>query len=514
MARSVRRVVAIPSYKRAYAVAVRPSYLEQVAALIGSPVDEARPFDVAKKAEDIEAALGLTEESSARELLDMLSAGALPEMKIPASAAAPLAASSPEHPVGTGSAEPDLDGETRRRAGVRRADSADDDALRRDLARRETEFEEQFLRRPLEAVPHDPEIAHRVRMFTANSPGTCVVRYFSYGPRRPTGMGAFVFRGNRVTCVAGISYEQVRGLAEDLSTDNAPTKQDSERIWQLLLNPVWDAVTAGGDPSHLIIVPADDIFSIPIHVASPPGESTWPLAASVPLSQSVSATALVGRGRHLLRRQPVDQDDELAAIVVADEKVTGDELRLAGWPASRMLIAGDRPAGLEHIQRHYRADLQGIAALSETKPEFFVYAGHGSYHPSFPQLGPFLELRGNYLTQYDVALRLRLPRNKLTVLGACLAGQGASTSGGDVVGFLRSLIATGAGAVGIPLWSVLDLEMATTVGALLAASRAALSNDDSVFDVVAALHAQYRDSAADASSFKMLAECMPIELYL
>jgi len=506
MAQSVRRAIAMPAYKRAYAIAIRPSYLEQVAGLIAPGRDGVLPGDV--PASDIEEALGLTEESSARELLDMLSTAALPHLAVPESTAVLLPA-----PVidGAECPEPATRGGARR-AGIQRADQAGNDDLLTELARRETEFEEQFLRRPLEAAPHDPEIAHRVRMYTVNNPGTCVVRYFTYGPRRATGLGAFVFQGNQMTCVAGIPYEEVSEFAQSLPTTHAPSKQDSERIWELLIAPIWAAITAGGDPTHLVVIPADDIFTIPIHVASPPS-SAVPLAVRLPLSQSVSATAFVGRGRHLLKKQPVDPGDDLAAIVVARRGVSGHELLQADWPAGRMVVVGDRPDGLQDV-RHHPADMSGITAISDTKPEFFVYAGHGNYHPSFPQLGPYLELSGNYLTQYDVALRLRLPRNKLTVLGACLAGQGAQTAGGDVIGFLRSLIATGAGAIGVPLWSVLDTAMADTAGALLSASRAALAEQNSIFDVVHTLHAHYRDYAAIGLSFEDLAECMPLSLYL
>jgi hypothetical protein len=293
-----------------------------------------------------------------------------------------------------------------------------------------------------------------------------------------------------------------------------PTQDQSVLLWELLIAPAWDSVTAGGVPGHLVIIPADHVFALPVHVASRPGLADPPLGAICPTSYSVSATAFVGRGRHLLKRQPVAPTDTLAAIVVRDKSVSGDELVDTGWPADRMVVAGDAPAGLDGFVRTHRADWAGVEAVRETKPEFFVYAGHGSYNPGFEQLGPHLELAGDLLTQYDVALRLRLPRNKLTVLGACLAGQGAQTDGGDVVGFLRSLIAAGAGAIGTPLWAVADEAIARTVRGLLRSSRAALSSEDQSFDCVQALHEQHRAMAAQGFSYRMLAENMPICLYL
>ena len=47
-----------------------------------------------------------------------------------------------------------------------------------------------------------------------------------------------------------------------------------------------------------------------------------------------------------------------------------------------------------------------------------------------------------------------LPRNKLTVLMTCLNGQNASAAGGELSGFLRAFIATGAGALLVTLFPV------------------------------------------------------------
>lgn len=545
MARSVRRVVATPAYKRAYAAAVRPNFLERVADFLadGDTADH----------EKMEQTFALTEESSARELLDLLSSVNLPRLGRPpltAVAAARPAVTEPA-PVAPPRIEARQEGTRSRRQGLRRdglreASGAREEAVRATLAARETEFEAQFLHQPLDSAPHDPEITHRVRMFTVNNPGTCIVRYFNYGPGKVTHLGAFVFRGGTLTCVKGIPYEELQAIRRNLNIDCPPTKEESERIWNLFIAPIWETANAGGTLNHLVVIPVDELFSLPLHVASPPGARTLPLAAMVPMSQSVSATAFVGRSRYLLKRQPVEPDDDLAAIVVADpgqraapaqnaapgqnpgqvpdhrengeeeELAFGDELVGTGWPAEQIVIAGDRPRRLAGPVQVHPADWDGVAAITETRPEFFVYAGHGRYYRSFGQLGPSLELAGDdLLTQYDVALRLRLPRNKLSIVGACLAGQGEQTGGGDVVGFLRTFIAAGAGAVCIPLWSVLNSAMVDTGRALLAASRSALSAQNRTFDVVQVLHDRYREVARHhRSDFEDMVEDMPLSLYL
>jgi len=522
MARLVRQAVALPMYKRALKKAIRPSFQEQIAQRVARADSGGETA-----ATDIEEAFGLAEESSGRELLDMLSAAGLPRLELPASAsdAEPRVVprrrkASPEEDESSAGKQ-----STRarpvRRASVRRADPAGNDVLLEELARRETEFENQFLRQPLEAAPHDPEIAHHVRMYTVNHPGSCLVRYFTYAVGKEVRLGAFVFKGNVIRYEAGISYREVTELARSLPTERAPDLEQCRRIWMLLIAPVWQHITSGGDPTHLVIIPSDVVFSIPVHVAMEPGD-VRPLVARVPMSQSVSATALVGRGRHLLKIQPVDDNDDLAAVVVADEEaiggsggVDGSELLETNWPPQHLTIIGDRPEDLAEVGEHRRADLDGINAITEAKPEFFVYAGHGAYSPAFEELGPYLELHGNYLTQYDIALRLRLPRNKLTVLGACMAGQASQSGGGDVVGFLRSLMTAGAGAIALPLWSVWDSAMVRTIRTLLAESRAVLDRDEPVFDVVQTLHTYYREEAERAVGHPdEFAERFPVTVYL
>lgn len=511
MARSVRSVVAIPAYKRAYTKAVRPTYLERITALLQEETT-ASGFRHVR-----EEAFGLAEETSARELLDLLSASSLPLLKAPDSSAPPLPPASPasRRPVGG----------IPRRGELRETTPEEEKLFRETLSRREAEFESQFLRRPLETTPHDPEIAHRVRMYTVNNPGTCIVRYFLHGKESDPMLSAFIFRGGEQPARShDIPYKMVEEFARVFAErqekaeneDKAPTAEESNRLWELLIAPVWDDVIAAGPPDHLVMIPVDEMFSLPLHVAAPTGEELLPLAVRVPLSQSVSATAFVNRGRHLLRRQPVAADDDLAAVIVSgrgdEDMELGRELVGTGWDPGRILVAGKLPPGLTGA-REYKDDWDGLAALSETRPEFFVYAGHGQYHSSHGELGPYLRLSEDILTSYDVALRLRLPRNKLSIIGACLAGQGAQ-SGGDVSGFLRAFIAAGAGAIGLPLWSVQDPAMVATTRSLLAASRKALDEPDQAFDIVRALHRFYQGEARLANDFTGLVERLTLSLYL
>src|SRR4030095_383912 len=98
------------------------------------------------------------------------------------------------------------------------------------------------------------------------------------------------------------------------------------------------------------------------------------------------------------------------------------------------------------------------------------------------------------MPRYDVVQRLRLHHNKLTLLGACVSGQGSSLSGGEVAGFLRALRAAGAGALGITLWPVLDERVSASARHLLRSARASAGG---TFDVLDALLHHYREVCKD-----------------
>lgn len=509
LARSVRSAIALPAYKRAYARHMRPAFLDAIA-------DAVVRGDGSRAAQ--EKILSLVEESSGRELLDLLGSSRPSPLGPPAHR---IAGAAPPAPSGSG---------PRLRAALQPASPELVRALREVLAEREREYEERFLDAPLASVAHDEDIAHRLVQYSLNHPGSCVVRYFRYaapdgaGPGAvpvPDSLGVVVCRDGRLTTVPGISYENVARLAEQVWADISrpespwPSEETCRRMWDLLIAPVWDRVDTGGTTTHLTLIPTDHIFAVPLHVAVGPGD-TRPLAARVPLSHSVSVAAFVTQGRHLLKRQLMEHDDDLAALLSTDADASGREIVGTGWRSEHVVVAGSPPQGLAFAEPAHAADWDGLGALVATEPEFFVYAGHGTYLDGPAADGPLLHLGSqDVLTQFDLALHLNLPRNKLTVLGACVAGQGMRSDGGDVLGFLRSLIISGAGAVCLPLWYVLDIAMVETVRALLARSRQALGDADAApFDVVRALHEHYLSVAHDYPDLAGRIQHMPLALYL
>lgn len=520
-ARSVRRVIALPAYKRAYGSTVRPIYLQRIGRILGD-----LPAGGAASQDEYEDVLSLVEESTGREVLDLISCVDLPTMSAPPSAATMATSAVAEAiaawPADVPSAMSD-DGSTtrgrsparRRRVPLRRMSPDQETFDRAVLMEREREFEQQFLTRPLLAAPHDEEIARRATMFVANHPGTRFIRYFTRGwfGGEPEEIGAFVI-GETVSDPIEIGpFGTSKNLVAQLLDEGGLSADLCRTIWDTLLAPAWPELGEGIE--HLVLVPTDHLFAVPFHIAAsdPDGPDAMPLAARVALSQTVSLTGFLTRGRHLLRRQCTSVDDDLAAVVIEDG-IKATEIVGTGWDMDHVHIAGDIPEGLEPGYHRYQADWAGLRDVTACRPEFFVYAGHGNYVEGFGELGPYLQLRAadgghERLTPYDVALRLRLPRNVMTIIGACLAGQGASTAGGDVSGFLRSFMAAGAGSIGLPLWPVDDEYMANTSRYLLQASRPPEGQTAKVFDVVQALHQHYREIARTDAWW----ERMPLVLY-
>ncbi|MFJ8995100.1 CHAT domain-containing protein [Streptomyces sp. NPDC102279] len=516
MAESVREAIALPVYKRAYANHVRPAYLRAIGAQMTRG---------GHRQEDLEKIVSLVEESSGRELLDLLASSRPPVLGRPAH---PL----PTAPEGSRAESGSPDG---RRTPLRAQTSVEATEVRewRELLiEREQQYEDHFLQHPLTSATHDDDIAHQLVQYTLNHEGSCVVRYFRFGTSdaalegeettEPDSLGIVVCRDGVLTLLPSVPYTDVAELARKVFEDLAdpafpvPKEETCRRIWNLLVEPVWESANKGGPPSHLTLIPTDDIFAIPLHVATAP-EDDRPLAARVPLSHSVSVAAFVTRGRHLLKKQLMEHDDDLAALLSTDARATGDEIVDVGWTATHVHVAGQVPDALVgKIGGAFTADWDGLEQLVAAKPEFFVYAGHGVYVEEPEVSGPLIYLgETDMLSQFDLALRVSLPRNKLTVLGACLAGQGMRSDGGDVLGFMRSLIISGAGAIGVPLWSVRNSAMVATVSALLRESRAVLgSSSTGVFDVVQTLHDHYRESIETYTSVEARVDRLPIALYL
>jgi hypothetical protein len=115
------------------------------------------------------------------------------------------------------------------------------------------------------------------------------------------------------------------------------------------------------------------------------------------------------------------------------------------------------------------------------------------------------------ITQYDIATLVRLPRNKLTLLGACVTGQGVDLGGGEVSGFLRSFMAAGCGALAVTLWPVLDEAIVDVAGSLLRAIKTGMNGP---VDLVQKLFQASLARCKKVDGARERLEACPVVLYL
>jgi hypothetical protein len=124
----------------------------------------------------------------------------------------------------------------------------------------------------------------------------------------------------------------------------------------------------------------------------------------------------------------------------------------------------------------------GLAALEDTitrKPEFFVLQCHGDILRD-PQAGSVLLLDGGVLSNFGIATRQWLPRNKVSILGACLSGRparfandkGNVNTAAEIAGFIRGFIAAGCGALFVTNWSVRQVDLGHTTEQIIRRIRA------------------------------------------
>ncbi len=521
MIQSLRRVVLIASYKQKFSKWVYPIFLERI--------------QRAMNATELEHGFSLVEESSTRELLDLMGTAAQ-QGSLPAATSKFTTFESRPFTESTGNEKDRQTGNDGRRGGLRELSKDKIYEIKTVLEQSRKEFEAAFMNRQIASVPHDPDLAHRTRMFVANDQGTCLIRYFSYGVDKsgqPTRVGVYVFRGRNMNIVSDLDFSEVKRVCEACLKKACPSPEDCLALWVTLIDPIRHLIVKQLSPdapetwpNNLVIIPSDVLFQAPLHVALDP-RSRMPLAAIVPLCFSVSASAHISRGRHLYRCQAVDDDDDLCAMIVRDkdidaetglefDRISGAEIESVSWPQSNFHLAGFKPNGVVGKPNIVgeSANHNTFQKLMEVQPEFFVFSGHGYYASEFNDFGAALGLEDReYLTQFDLLMRVRLRHNKLTLLNACVAGQGADAGAGEVAGFVRALIGAGAGAIGITLWNVLDTEIGATARHLLHKALLA-QKTQGLFDCVDSLFHYYKQRCSTLATEEERIESCTLALYL
>ena len=489
-ARSLRKVVTIAEDKFTYsAKTVQPAYRPEIGRLVRRRAKALQSGNLEGAKAWADEILSLVEESTSREVLDLM--GLNRRLLKSGKSISESFRAEPATKPGLAGAE-----SSERRKSVRKAlNHVELDAVRK----RAQEYSEELLARPIDVEDVDPDIAHRLRLLAASQPHLCIIRYFLYSDPNKPDLGVLVVMNDWHQVLTGLDYSALTTLRDELVNKAAkdqknptPDQSNCRTLYELALAPVFCALVEASQsrPAELVIIPTGCLFELPLHVA-------WiedaPLAERFPLVFSVSVNSLLRESRFLLRRQFVAPDDDLCAIIVGDARDDfGHEVAGVAWPENHFFIAGRRPLALVHAHRYWAPGLganpatwEALQALCAVQPEFFVYSGHGDHSEERKDLPVLLQVETadfehDYVSELDIAAKVQLRHNKLTVIAACVAGLGVSRREGEVAGFIRSFMAAGCGLLGLSLWPVLATEIEQTTRALLVKALDEMTNREAI----------------------------------
>ena len=249
----MRRVIALPAYKRAYGSTVRPIYLQRIGRILGD-----LPAGGAASQDEYEDVLSLVEESTGREVLDLISCVDLPTMSAPPSAATMATSAVAEAiaawPADVPSAMSD-DGSTtrgrsparRRRVPLRRMSPDQETFDRAVLMEREREFEQQFLTPAVAGGPArrgNRPTGHDVRRQSPRHPlhpllHPWLVRRRARGDRR------IRHRGDGQRPDRDRPFGTSKNLVAQLLDEGGLSADLCRTIWDTLLAPAWPELWRG-----------------------------------------------------------------------------------------------------------------------------------------------------------------------------------------------------------------------------------------------------------------------------
>jgi CHAT domain-containing protein len=220
----------------------------------------------------------------------------------------------------------------------------------------------------------------------------------------------------------------------------------SKKLAAYLLDPIGPAIDAH---EKLIVTPYGELNTLPF--AALRWQGPWlghqrtitylPSASMLqaltrPASSAAQSILAVGNPRHMTHHPPFGDVRELAPLQYSEAEAYAvaslyDEAALTGAKAS---IDEVRPRLRAHRQLHF--------------------ATHGVLYDEAPLLSGIALADGYVLTVQEL-MGIRLDADFVAV-SACRSGLGARTGGEEIVGLSRGLLAAGARAVIVSLWSVPD----------------------------------------------------------
>lgn len=429
-----------------------------------------------------------------------------------------------------------------------RTTSRTEDSFRRavqDACLRAARADEEFLSDPINAKPRDVAIFQKIQALALQDPTLCIVRYFSAGhvKNKPKDLYAWVFHGTwtrRVSfgtwaCLKDNSNLELPIKEEGNKKYSVPDPDYCAKIWKFLIEPwisEWrqhvsqrpsnggiaensnndqEQMQQGTDvPRRILLIPTDELFAVPLHVALEKlvnkeeavitsGE-TQPLAMRAEVFYSASAAVYLDRG-NFLRKQVVKSSDDLWAHTGPDILIHGQDCEaspnflenVVKWDKTKLYTTGEN-GNFEQI----------VAKAKELNPEFVVLACHGETG-LLNFLAPNISTLAD-LSPLDVALRLRLDRNKLTMVNACLSGFGAN-AGAEIDGFLRAFVAAGVGVLTLTLWHVRS-DSCTAATKYLLEEAIAAAGTGVAFDCVEIMKRYYCTISSNSNQLEQIEHCL------
>jgi hypothetical protein len=483
MIRGTKKVVKVGTYKHAHSRNIEPIFKELINA------------DLA--AQRYPEALAWIEEATSRELLDLLAS-----QHAPAEASAdgrerrddsattddPSDRVPPDERVRAATlVDADTDADDPRASVMTRSlEAARWDQVKEAIEASIGRFDEHCLAQPIDTCEQDPEIWGKLNDY-AQDKQHAVVRFFEIDKGKYV---AFVFGGgggaprfvpdlDATETLAAFETllethqsrpKKTGNDAFDLPEEAKWQKQCAARLTDLaaligakLVQPVMAFVD--GSAAHLCFIPSHELFRLPLHLGlEKPEDPRSCIGLRLPCYYATGGAALVRLDRHRRLNATRGPRDVLGVIGTRnlDENGSeyiafGAEAMKANWnPAATFVVGPASIASGNHGTRLGPATFDGVRKLLEKKPQVLLFSGHGDFAAFNQETHAYLHLDdGAIITPYDLA-GLHLKRNHLVVLSACLSGQGTNKGGGEVSGFLRGVMAAGAGAVAVTTWPIKD----------------------------------------------------------
>jgi hypothetical protein len=367
-------------------------------------------------------------------------------------------------------------------------DDADSSDVRTALNTSYKRFEEFATRSPQPPQSVSPDLIARA-MYAAREHDCYFVRF---AERSDLAMDVYIFNPYgevHYRTLFGSHSSNAGAMADALRTslqhvlsyhndfgDYVPLLQAlSKTIGVSLLEPIMDCIEPG---KKLFLIPTSFLWQVPFHIGRV-SDGTM-LFERNPVFIVASLSALLDHGRLEVLNRKVTRKS-FASFHSLDTQTGGDPV-LLGLKIAKMFSSKKKsfmqvkPSA--KVPSRKRVNFDSLCEVFQFDPEVIYYGCHGLNLANEQGRHPVMSFTGievsptegkypkSYLTPYDLAIAPTLSENVVAIFGACVTGQAADKDGGEVSGFLRASVASGAGACLLTYWPVLQSQVDAFVESL------------------------------------------------